>query len=135
MLASFSDCWGFCRRLKADVPPQAQAIKDSLVVYKNEPAIVDDVNEELAKVTLTFLGSKARKAKLKDVAMIYEGPVRSWEVEELNSASPKPVNSVEEVHELVLETGSKSISELAQLLFDVSRFHNPPSLVNSLRRK
>eukprot|EP00960_Hanusia_phi_P071789 767633-Hanusia_phi.AAC.4 len=105
-------------RLKTESSSQGQVLKDSLVVFKNEPAIIDDVNEDVEKVTLSFAGSKARKAKLKDVAMIYEGPVRSWEVEELRKASPAPVNSIVDIHDLVLETGSKTIGELTQLLFE-----------------
>ncbi|MDR2899975.1 MAG: ribonuclease II, partial [Treponema sp.] len=83
--------------------------KNCLVLYKNKPALV---TEEGEKITISVLGGDTLKVREKDIELIHPGPLTS-----LKELEMLPKGDVESAWEL-LEGGSASLKELAELVYD-----------------
>jgi hypothetical protein len=62
--------------------------KDALVDFKGAPCVVTSLSE---KAEILQLNGKSRKAKYKDLQIVFPGPVRSWELQELAGKPLQPV--------------------------------------------
>ena len=83
---------------------------NSLVVYKNSPAIIKSVGD---KYEIELLNNSSKKVRIKDFQLIHSGPVSS-----LNNISKQKIdkNSLKDAWELILEEGV-DLSELSELIF------------------
>ncbi|KAJ1469682.1 hypothetical protein T484DRAFT_1850842 [Baffinella frigidus] len=76
-------------RAKASTIEAEEAVVDSLVLLKGAPVVVQSVDEnDPEKVEVLQLNSRTKKAKAKDLRMMFPGPVRSWELQELSGDLP-----------------------------------------------
>ena len=99
----------------------AELFKDALVDFKGAPCVVQTVSEKAEILQLT---GKSRKAKYKDLQVVFPGPVRSWELQELGGKPPKPVAAPEKVHAELLDSGDTvTVCELAHMLFQTEATH------------
>ena len=83
--------------------------KDSLVLYKQTPAVVSAAGE---KLQLTLPGGKSRSVREKDVVPLHPGPVTGFP--DLEAGAPE--GNPEEAWEL-LQGESPTLSEVADLVF------------------
>jgi len=101
--------------------PVAPLLPDSLVDVKGEPAVVSSLGKLKVEVLLT--NGKSKKVNIKDVKMIFPGPVRSWEVAELAADMEEPHAAVVEAHAYLSETGECiTIGDLASTIFEETTF-------------
>ena len=66
--------------LEGEGDEDAELFKDALVDFKGAPCVVTTVSE---KAEILQLSGRSRKAKYKDLQVVFPGPVRSWELQEL----------------------------------------------------
>ena len=83
--------------------------KDSLVLYKQAPAVVSAAGE---KLELSLPGGRSRLVREKDVVLLHPGPVRGFPDLETGAPGGQP----EEAWEL-LQGESPTLAELADLVF------------------
>jgi len=94
---------------------------EALVDYKGAPCVVQTVTD---KAEILQLNRTTRKAKFKDLQVVFPGPVRSWELQELDGTLPEPVNSPDKIHaELLSEGGAWAVGEFAEKLFQTTPTH------------
>jgi len=102
-------------RAQADDVEDASSFSDALVDFKGAPCLVTSVSE---KADILQLNRRTRKAKYKDLQIVFPGPVRSWELQELEDKGPEPAVAPEQVHaELLSEGGAWTVAQLAEKLF------------------
>ena len=119
------------RRDKAALSVQASAgggdaarYADALVSFKGAPCLVTALSEAEEKATVLQLNRRERKAKCKDLQVVFPGPVRSWELQELEGKLPDPAEAPEQVHAELLSAGvTWTVRELAQKLFQTDATH------------
>ena len=114
-----------CRRVVlralAGEADDAGLYSDALVDFKGAPCLVTSVSE---KAEILQLNRKTRKAKLNDLQIVFPGPVRSWELHDLENDLPNPVESLDKVHaELLSEGGALTVPQLAEKLFRTEPTH------------
>ncbi len=80
----------------------------SLVLYKNGPAIIDQVGD---KIAIQTAGGKSVKVRPKDIQLLHPGPLKS-----LGDLTRTPEGSVEEAWEL-LQGETVTLTELADLIY------------------
>ncbi len=102
-------------RAQADDVEDTSSFSDALVDFKGAPCLVTSVSE---KADILQLNRKTRKAKYKDLQIVFPGPVRSWELQELEDKGPEPAVAPDQVHaELLSEGGAWTVAQLAEKLF------------------
>ena len=89
------------------------AYENSLVVYKNKPALVKELTD--GKISIFLQTGEQVKVREKDIELIHPGPVKKFEGIESAAAAPE---AVRETWELLLDDGGEpvSIKELAELI-------------------
>lgn len=83
--------------------------KESLVLYKQAPAVVSAVGE---KLQLTLPGGRSRLVREKDVVPLHPGPVKEFPDLETGSSEGQPKEAWE-----LLQGESPTLAELADLVF------------------
>jgi len=86
-----------------------KAAKDSLVLYKQSPALVLDVSE---KLSILLPGGKTKSVREKDVVALHPGPVPSFPELEKDLPSGQP-----EIAWELLRDEHPSLKELAELVY------------------
>jgi len=110
-------------RATAEDEVDGSDFNEALVDFKGAPCLVQTV-EVTDKAEILQLNRKSRKAKLKDLQIVLPGPVRSWELMELEGKLPEPVEEPSKVHaELLSAAGTWTLSELAEKLFKAKPTH------------
>jgi len=80
----------------------------NLVLYKNAPAIVDQVDD---KIAIQLAGGKQVKVRVKDIQLLHPGPLKS-----LGDLARTPDGNVEEAWEL-LQGETVELSDLAEFIY------------------
>jgi exoribonuclease-2 len=80
----------------------------SLVLYKNAPAIIDQVGD---KISIQLAGGKNVKVRVKDIKLLHPGPLKN-----LSDLNQTPQGDVEEAWELV-QGETVDLTELAELIY------------------
>ncbi|MBC8205976.1 MAG: RNB domain-containing ribonuclease [Kiritimatiellales bacterium] len=83
----------------------------NLVLYKNAPAIIDQVAD---KITIRLASGKAVKVRTKDIQLLHPGPLKS-----LNQLEQVPQGNLEEAWEL-LQGETVELIELAEFIYGES---------------
>ena len=86
-----------------------KAVKESLVLYKQAPAVVSAVGE---KLQITLPGGKSRLVREKDVVPLHPGPVKGFPDLETGSPEGQPREAWE-----LLQGEAPTLAELADLVF------------------
>ena len=80
----------------------------SLVLYKNAPAIIDQVGD---KISIQLASGKQVKVRVKDIQLLHPGPLKGFA-----DLDPAPLGDVEEAWEL-LQGETVDLTELAELIY------------------
>ncbi len=81
----------------------------SLVLYRQQPAIIDAVGD---KITIRLEDGKSKKVRLKDIQLLHEGPV-----DDFGQIKDCPTADIEETWEM-LQGETVTFAELAALIYD-----------------